>query len=178
VLDHPDPSPSTAELDFLRRLPVGTAGVGDREALLKAVIDKTREATATQVCSLYLWNESTRRLVLTATNGLASEGVGIVTMRLGRGVTGWVAEHRRPLVVPDTREEPRFQWIPGLDQERFISMLSVPVLAGDRLVGVMNVQTEQEHDFSDAEVALLAAIAGYVAGIAEQSTLLEEAKNS
>jgi GAF domain-containing protein len=57
-------------------------------------------------------------------------------------------------------------------------MLSVPVLAGDRLVGVMNVQTEQEHDFSDAEVALLAAIAGYVAGIAEESALLEEANNS
>ena len=66
--------------------------------------------------------------------------VGKVTMRVGAGITGWVAENRRALVVPDTREEPRFHWVPGLDQERFVSMLSVPVLAGRQLVGVINVQ--------------------------------------
>src|ERR1700716_3761248 len=164
----------SAELAFLRRLLAGTSGAADHQALLKEVIDKTREATGTQVCSLYLWQESSRRLLLTATNGLAREGIGIVSMRLGKGVTGWVAEHRRPLVVPDTREEPRFHWIPGLDQERFISMLSVPVLAGSHLVGVINVQTERPHDFDDEEIALLEAIAGYIAGIVERSALLEE----
>ena len=176
MLDNLSRSPAggSAELDFLRRLLAGTAGAADHQALLKTVIDKTRESTGTQVCSLYLWQESSRRLVLTATNGLASEGIGVVGMRLGKGVTGWVAENRRPLVVPDTREEPRFQWIPGLDQERFISMLSVPVLAGTRLVGVINVQTEQQHNFGADEIALLEAIAGYVAGIVERSALLEE----
>jgi phosphotransferase system enzyme I (PtsP) len=168
------PAGGSAELDFLRRMLAGTSGTADHQALLKVVIDKTREATGTQVCSLYLWQARSRRLVLTATNGLASEGVGIVSMRMGKGVTGWVAEHRRALVVPDTREESRFQWIPGLDQERFISMLSVPVLAGRRLVGVINVQTEQTHNYTDEEIALLEAIAGYIAGIVERSALLEE----
>jgi phosphotransferase system enzyme I (PtsP) len=163
-----------AELDFLRRLLAGTSGAADHQALLKEVIDKTREATGTQVCSLYLWQENSRRLVLTATNGLASEGVGVVSMRMGKGVTGWVAEHRRPLAVPDTRDEPRFQWIPGLDQERFISMLSVPVAAGRRLVGVINVQTETTHVFTAEEIALLETIASYIAGIVERSALLEE----
>jgi signal transduction protein with GAF and PtsI domain len=162
----------TAELDFLRRLLAGTSEEADNQALLKAVIDKTREATGTQVCSLYLWHEDSKRLMLTATNGLATEGIGIVSMRLGKGVTGWVAENRRALVVPDTREEPRFHWIPGLDQERFVSMLSVPVVAGRRLIGVINVQTEQTHHFTDEEVALLEAIAGYVAGIVDRSALL------
>ena len=167
------PVSSSEELDFLRGL---RAGVGefDHGAVLKAVIDKTREATGTQVCSLYLWDEKSRRLVLTATNGLAQEGVGIVSMRLGKGVTGWVADHRKPLAVPDTREEPRFQWVPGLDQERFVSMLSVPVLAGKELVGVINVQTEQTHHFTDAEISRLEAIAGYVAGIVGVRDLLEE----
>jgi hypothetical protein len=93
----------SAELDFLRRLLAGTTGAADHQALLKEVIDKTREATGTQVCSLYLWRENSRRLVLTATNGLASEGIGIVSMRLGKGVTGWVAEHRGrwPWPIPE-----------------------------------------------------------------------------
>lgn len=173
MLDNLSRSPAggSAELDFLRRLLAGTSGTADHQALLREVIDKTREATGTQVCSLYLWQEKSRRLVLTATNGLATEGIGIVSMRLGKGVTGWVADHRRALAVPDTREEPRFHWIPGLDQERFVSMLSVPVLAGRDLVGVINVQTEQPHDFGAEEISLLEAIAGYVAGIVERSSM-------
>lgn len=148
---------------------VGTSQVAGREELLNAVIDRTRAATGTQVCSLYLWDEGSKRLALTATNGLAKEGIGVVKMRLGQGVTGWVAKHRHALAVPDTRAEPRFHWIQGLDQNRFTSMLSVPVLAGERLVGVLNVQTEEQHDFSHEEVVLLTAIAGHVAGIVEEA---------
>jgi signal transduction protein with GAF and PtsI domain len=151
---------------------LSTSEAADHEELLNAIIDETRTATATQVCSLYLWDQSSKRLVLTATNGLAKEGIGVVQMRLGQGVTGWVAKHRRALNVVDTRADRRFHWIPGLDQDRFISMLSVPVLAGGRLVGVVNVQTEQQHKFSDKEIALLTEIAGYVAGIVERSALL------
>jgi phosphotransferase system enzyme I (PtsP) len=159
------------QLEGIQLLVSGSA-VDDDEELLNAVIDRTRAATGTQVCSLYLWHESSKRLVLTATNGLAKEGIGIVKMRLGQGVTGWVAKHRRALGVPDTRAERRFFWIPGLDQDRFTSMLSVPVLAGPRLVGVINVQTEEEHQFSSEEVALLTTIAGYVAAIAVRGALL------
>jgi GAF domain-containing protein len=53
-------------------------------------------------------------------------------------------------------------------------MLSVPVVAGRRLVGVINVQTETIHDFTAAEIALLETIASYIAGIVERSALLEE----
>jgi GAF domain-containing protein len=53
-------------------------------------------------------------------------------------------------------------------------MLSVPLIAGRHLVGVINVQTEQTHDFTDEETALLEAIASYIAGIVERSALLEE----
>ncbi|HXA42117.1 MAG TPA: GAF domain-containing protein [Candidatus Solibacter sp.] len=151
----------------------GTPRTVDRDAVLKRFVDNTREVTGTQVCSVYLWDETSRRLVLAATNGLATEGVGIVSMRLGKGVTGWVADNRRSLAVPNTREEPRFHWIPGLDQERFISMLSVPVLAGSRLVGVVNVQTEQTHHFTDAEIAQLEAIAGQVAAMVEEPEAAE-----
>ena len=47
------------------------------------------------------------------------EGHGVVRLGLGEGVTGWVAAQRSALVVPDVRAEPRFTWVPNLDQERF-----------------------------------------------------------
>jgi signal transduction histidine kinase len=162
------------ELEFLTRLLASTASAVDHDALLGAVIDETRAATRSQVCSLYLWQEADAVLVLTATNGLSQAGIGKVRLGLGEGVTGWVAQNRKPLVVRDTHKDKRFRWVKGLDQERFVSMLSVPVIAGDRLVGVVNIQTENKHVFSADEVAFLEAIGGHISGIVERSSLLNE----
>jgi signal transduction histidine kinase len=165
---------STDELEFLTQLLASTASAVDHDALLAAVIDETRAATGSQVCSLYLWHEQTSELVLTATNGLSQTGIGRVRLGLGEGVTGWVGQNRKPLVVRDTSKDKRFIWVKGLDQERFVSMLSVPVIAGDRLVGVVNVQTERKHVFTDDEIAFLEAIGGHISGIVERSSLLNE----
>ena len=165
---------AAAELTFLRRLLANSAAADDHQSLLRAVIDEAREATRSDVCSLYLWEPEPAELVLTATNGLSRDGIGKVRLRLGQGVTGAVAEQGRPLSVPDVRLEPRFEWVPGLDQEEFLSMLSVPVLVGDRLVGVLNVQTSEVRRHRPDEVELLMAIGGHVAGIIQRSALLDE----
>src|SRR5205807_409892 len=113
-------------------------------------------------------------LVLTATNGLAQSGIGAVKLAPGEGVTGWVAANRTPLCVPDVQREPRFTWVPNLDQEHFRSMLSVPIVSRDRVVGVMNVQTVDTHEFGHEEVAFVSAIADQLAGIIELSRLHEQ----
>jgi signal transduction histidine kinase len=159
------------QLAFLERVVRASADHIDHSDLLRTIIDGATEATGTQVCSLYLWDDAEKQLVLTATNGLAQSGVGNVRLGLGEGVTGWVAANRTPLVVPDVRDEPRFTWVPNLDQERFRSMLSVPIATQERVTGVMNVQTVEVHRFSDEEVEFVQALAAHVAGIIELSAL-------
>jgi sugar diacid utilization regulator/putative methionine-R-sulfoxide reductase with GAF domain len=163
--------PAIRELHFLQRLALAASSTLDAEALVRLVISETTEATQTDVCSIYLLAADGRDLVLTATNGLAQEGVGRVRLRVGDGVTGWAAEERRPIVVPDVTKEPRFRWLPEVDQARFVSMCSVPVISGDRLVGVLNVQTDHPRDFGDGDVGLLTAIAAHVAGALERTEL-------
>src|SRR6185295_9212184 len=94
-----------------------------------------------------------------------------VVMPVGQGITGWVAETRKPAVVPDVKDEPHWKWVPGLDEDRFRSMVSVPIESGPRLVGVLNVQTAQKRDFGSGDIDFLRAIAGQVAGILERSEL-------
>jgi signal transduction histidine kinase len=159
------------QLAFLERVVRASADHIDHSDLLRTIIDGATEATGTQVCSLYLWDDAEKQLVLTATNGLAQSGVGNVRLGLGEGITGWVAANRAPLVVPDVREEPRFTWVANLDQERFRSMLSVPIVTQDRVIGVMNLQTVEVHGFSDEEVEFVEALAAHVAGIIELSAL-------
>jgi signal transduction histidine kinase len=166
-----DERAAARQLAFLERVVRATAEQVDHDQLLRRIIDEATEATDTQVCSLYLWEDAEKVLVLTATNGLAQSGVGEVRLGLGEGVTGWVAAQRAPLAVPDVRAEPRFKWVANLDQERFRSMLSVPIVSHDRVIGVMNVQTTDVHDFLPAEVEFVEVLAAQVAGIIELSAL-------
>jgi sugar diacid utilization regulator/putative methionine-R-sulfoxide reductase with GAF domain len=159
------------ELDFLQRLAQEAATAQKPGELVELVIRETTSAMATDVCSLYLSEPDGDQLKLAATNGLNPSMVGRAHLRVGVGITGWVAQHREHLSVPDVGADTRFKWIPGVDQKRFRSMLSVPIEAGDRLVGVLNVQSVDRRDFVGADVDFLKAIAGQVAGILERMEL-------
>lgn len=159
------------ELEFLQRLSLTAAQTLDPAKLLELVIGETTGALDVDVCSVYLLDTEDGRLVLTATNGLSQAGVGHVRMAVGEGITGWAAQERRPVSVPDVREERRFRWMPGIDQARFVSMCSVPILSDDRLVGVINVQTDERHHFAMGEIDMLVAIAAQVAGVLERAGL-------
>lgn len=166
-----DSSLAARELSFLVRLAQAAASTQKPDELLDLIIDETTSAMGTDVCSMYLVTPPGREMLLTATNGLNERMVGKAVMRVGEGVTGWVAETRRPAVVPDVNEEPHWKWVPGLDEDRFRSMLSVPIESGPRLVGVLNVQTVDKREFGSGDIDFLRAIAGQVAGILERSEL-------
>jgi sugar diacid utilization regulator/putative methionine-R-sulfoxide reductase with GAF domain len=168
---HTTDETSLRELLFLQRLSKAAASTIEPDALLDLIINETTGAMQVEVCSLYLYDADTDEVVLTATNGLDAGTVGKARLKVGAGVTGWVARHLQALVVPDVTQEPRFQWLRGVDQKRLVAMLSVPILAGSRMVGVVNVQSEERRDFAQADIDFLGAIAGQVAGIIERSEL-------
>jgi sugar diacid utilization regulator/putative methionine-R-sulfoxide reductase with GAF domain len=166
-----DSSLAARELGFLVRLAQAAAATQRPDELLDLIIRETTSAMGTNVCSLYLLTSRGRELLLTATNGLNENMVGKVVMPVGEGITGWVADTRRPAIVPDVSKEPHWKWVPGLDEDRFHSMLSVPIESGPRLVGVLNVQSAERRDFDSGDIDFLRAIAGQVAGILERSEL-------
>src|SRR6266513_3891867 len=166
-----DSNLAARELGFLVRLAQAAASTQKPDELLALIIRETTTAMGTDVCSLYLLMPSGRELLLTATNGLNENMVGKVKMKVGEGITGFVAESRSPAVVADVSRDPHWKWVPGLDEDRFHSMLSVPIESGPRLVGVLNVQSAERRDFNSGDIDFLRAIAGQVAGILERSEL-------
>ena len=167
----PDLSLAARELSFLVRLAQAAAATREPDELLELIIRETTSAIGTDVCSLYLVTPEGTELLLTATNGLNENMVGKVRMRVGEGITGSVAESRHAAVVPDVSQDPRWKWVPGLDEDRFHSMASVPIESGPRLVGVVNVQSTERREFNSGDIDFLRAIAAQVAGILERSEL-------
>ena len=165
------------QLRFLHRVARMATTAGTWEELLETVVDETRDALRATVSSLYLLDRDSENLTLVATNGLDRFQIGRAQVPFGGGVTGRVAATREPLVIPDVSRDDRFLWVRGIDQKRFIaSMLSVPLVWNDRIVGVLNVQTEQTRDFTASDVAHLRAIADLLAGIVEKGRIQKEAE--
>src|SRR3989441_1341445 len=164
------------ELSFLHEVTQLASSARDWDEMLRIVIDRTTDAMGAEVSSLYLLEKPDGVLRLVATNGLNRGGIGRAALRLGEGIVGWVANARVPLAARDVRTEPRWKWVPEVNEKRFTSMLSVPVVARDEVIGVMNVQTVEARDFGREEIDFLQTIANQVAGIIEKGRLQRESE--
>ena len=164
------------ELSFLHEVAQLASSARDWDEMLRIVIDRTTDAMRAEVSSLYLLEKRDGLVRLVATNGLNPRAVGRATLRVGEGITGWVANARVPLAVRDVRNEPRWKNVPSVDVDRFTSMLSVPLVSRDEVIGVMNVQTVEPRDFDRTEIDFLQTIANQVAGIIEKGRLQRESE--
>ncbi|HET7726857.1 MAG TPA: ATP-binding protein [Candidatus Limnocylindrales bacterium] len=172
-----DDAGSLEQLRFLHEILRLATTAQTWDELLETVVDSTRDALRADVSSLYLLDRDGTMLTLAATNGLDRHQIGRARVPFGEGITGRVAATRTPLVITDIKDDPRFLWVRGLDQRRFVtSMLSVPLDWHDTVVGVLNVQTEQRREFTEGDVAQLSAIADILAGIVEKGRLQQEAE--
>jgi sugar diacid utilization regulator/GAF domain-containing protein len=118
----------------------------------------------TQVATLYRLDTPARELVLVATRGLPRSAIGFVTLKLGEGISGTAALHGAPVSCSDVSHDKVFKLIAGFDQSRYQSILAVPIISEDTVIGALNVQTEELHVYSEAETTDLGAIARMIAG--------------
>jgi two-component system NarL family sensor kinase len=130
-------------------------------------------ATATDVCFVHVLDDTGTSLTLAGATPPLDAQVGKVRLRLGEGVTGWVASHREPVVIAQDKEaDPRYRYLPELHGREFTSMASVPMAcAPGGLVGVLNVHNRARREFSEHDTRLLTSIGSLVAGALHQARL-------
>ncbi|HWD07918.1 MAG TPA: GAF domain-containing sensor histidine kinase [Actinomycetota bacterium] len=158
-----------------RIIEIFSSGV-DLDRVLSSAVDLVLETTRVDAVFLHLYDPKTNTLVLRAANGPYKEVVGKVTLALGEGVSGWVAQHRQPAVIPDNKwADARYKYIPALGGDRYTSMLSVPLISpADQLIGVVNLHTERFRAFVERDVDLLGHVASLLAGAIEHASLFRE----
>jgi uroporphyrinogen-III synthase len=116
-------------------------------------------------------------LVLRASKNPHTEVVDRLKMKVGQGITGWVAQHLEPVALGECAySDARFKLFNELPEDRFEAFLSVPVVSGGRVVGVINVQNRERHQFGDREIKLIATV-GFLVG-AEIERVRLESENS
>ena len=143
---------------------------------MDTIVQRAAQAVEAEVCSLYLMDRDGSGVTLAATTGLDRDAVGLARLPLGVGITGRVAAERTPITSVNVHKDPRFHWVRGVDQLRFTSMCSVPLIWNDQVVGVVNVQTVRRRAFRRRDVAFLQTLAALLAGLVEKSRLAREAE--
>lgn len=133
------------------------AGAFDLDRMLDSVMQAVADAAGCDGCSLFLFDPFRQTLMLRATVGLNPHAVGRVVIRSDVGITGLAASSREPQVAPVASEHPAFLYDPQVGEDAFTSQLSVPIVLEDqdRLIGVMNLQTVERHDFTADEIAFI-----------------------
>jgi uroporphyrinogen-III synthase len=130
-----------------------------------------------QCDSCFVYVLENQDLVLRASKNPHADLVDRLKLRVGQGLTGWVAEHRQPVAVGCRAfEDPRFKLFNELPEDRYEAFLSVPVLCRGRLVAVINLQHRYSHEHSREEIQLVVTI-GFLVG-AEIELARLESENS
>jgi len=124
---------------------------------LQEVVSLVVEFMECDSCLLYLLKDED--LVLCASNNPQPGTIGRVRLKLGEGLTGWVARERRLLSVSrEAYTDPRFKLFTALPEDTYEAFLSAPVLARNRVTGVINVQHREPHFHSGGEMELLTTV--------------------
>lgn len=152
------------EVEVLRRLGQAIGSSKNIDELLDIVADIAVQVTKTDTCFIYLLDENESELVLRAAKGSAKSLVGKIRLKLGEGITGWVAKERKVVALDrDAFRDERYKAVSDLKEEKYHSMLSVPLTVDDSLIGVINIRTDPPHKYTDSQIKLIDHIAEQVA---------------
>lgn len=143
--------------------------------LLERILARTLEALRSETGSiLVVDDEDEEWLCLRNARGLDGAPADDVRVRVGDGISGWIAEQRRPLLVEDLESDPRFARR-GAERYHTRSLIGAPLLARDRLIGVLNVSSRAgSAPFKPEDLDLLAAIASQAAMAIADARLHDE----
>jgi len=156
---------------ILRRVASRMSGAVPLEDLLADVVEFVTSVVKCDSCFIYVLEGE--ELVLRASKNPHPEAVDRLKLRVGQGITGWVAKHKEPVLIPrDASSDPRFKLFNELPEDRFEAFLSVPLVSRGRLVGVINVQNRDPHRYSEREIGLVATI-GFLVGAETEMARLE-----
>ncbi len=127
------------------------------QEVLQGVVSLVVEFTQCDSCLVYLADGED--LVLCASNTPHPSTIGKVRLRRKEGLTGWVANERRLVAISrEAYKDPRFKKFGELPEDTYEAFLSSPVIARNRVVGVINVQHRLPHQHTGSEMEVLTTV--------------------
>jgi putative nucleotidyltransferase with HDIG domain len=149
------------ELTALNRLASVLGQDIQLEALLRRALQQVIEVAGADGGSIMLYDTTSKILTIKAAEGLSDKVIEDTQVRLGEGISGWVAQHRKSLLLIDGAGT---AFDTELKEQGVKSALSVPLVAKDRMIGVLNIdRSRTSAQFSQPNLSVVTSFAGQLA---------------
>ncbi|MHB8544422.1 MAG: GAF domain-containing protein [Leptospirales bacterium] len=165
------------ELRLLRGLLRIMHSESSLDDLLGQSLRLSREILPYDSAFIYLLDGDGRDLVLRATSNIFPGAVGQLALRMGEGVTGWVAREVSPVIISEKAwEDPRFKMFQTLHEEEYESFFSIPLVVREKLLGVVNFQFRKPLVPSEGDLELLTLLTQELSLVIQHLLLFEDAR--
>ncbi len=147
----------------------------DPRTALRLILEKVRRMVRCEAWSLLLVDSETQELVFEMVGGARARRLKGLRIQSGQALVGWVARHRKSLLVPDTRVEKRF--VEDIDRATASStrtVLCMPLFSNRRPVAILEMQNKIGGPFDRADLTLLTRLLEQVSLSVERVTLYEK----
>jgi signal transduction protein with GAF and PtsI domain len=166
-----------SQLVLLHRI----SGIVSSSLTLKEMLDEliglAVSVTNCDACLVYLLDESAGEIVLCASQLPHSTEIGNIRMKIGEGVTGWVAQYRSVVALASRAwSDSRFKAFRSLPEDTYEAFLSVPLITSGAVIGVINVHHKRSRQHTPEEVALLTHLAEQMGGAISKSRLQDQSQ--
>ena len=144
------------------------------DEMLGEIVGLAAQVTGCDACLVYLAEGESGEFVLRASLLPHASDLGNLRMKMGEGVTGWVAEHQSAVALSSkAADDPRSKIFPALVEDTYQAFLSVPLVNKGKAIGIVNIHHREKHEHTPEEIATISFI-GEQMGSAIAKSLLEE----
>jgi len=145
------------------------------DEMLGEIVGLTAQVSGCDACLAYLVDPATSEFVLRASQLPHAKDLGNLRMKMGEGVTGWVAEHQSPVALSSkAAADPRSKIFPALIEDTYEAFLSVPLVNKGKAIGVINVHHRAPHAHSPEEISIISFIGEQMGGAIGKGLLEDE----
>jgi uroporphyrinogen-III synthase len=163
-------------VELLHEIGGRLANAGGFHEVLSRVVEFASALVKCDSCLIYVLEGE--ELVLRASKNAHPDVVDRLKLRVGQGITGWVAAHHEPVAISERAAlDPRFQFFHELPEDSYEAFLSVPLMCRGRVVGAINLQHRRCHIYRPKEIRLISAI-GFLVGAEIELARMEEVNSN
>jgi signal transduction protein with GAF and PtsI domain len=163
------------ELRILHEVAKDISGNVELDELLHRIIEMVMHFIIADSCLIYLYGKQNDELILTASSHPQNKVLGRIKLKMGEGVTGWVAREKKPVALSrEAYKDPRFKTFTSLDDDKYEAFLSIPILSKDEIIGVMNIRNRKEHTYPDHQVNLIFTVSRYLGSAIKNAIIHDE----
>jgi serine phosphatase RsbU (regulator of sigma subunit)/signal transduction protein with GAF and PtsI domain len=148
------------QLTLVSDVSLKVAAITELEELFTQVVHLIQETFGYDHVGIFALDPDSKELTFKASTNPNLRQT-CVDLRIGEGIIGWVAQEGQPLLVNDVSKEPRFLYDQAWPQTR--AELAVPLKVEERVLGVLDVQSNKTGVFNEDDLFILQTLAAQVA---------------